>query len=77
MSPRSRHGGAFTISADEEAARLQVVVVEEIMCAVYRTPQVGEFSQALICRISLEAKMFGLFSRISLSITFPVQIGSK
>ena len=44
MSPRSRHGGACTISAGEEAALLQVFVVEEIMCAIYRTPQVGEFS---------------------------------
>ena len=75
MSPWSRHGGACTISAGEEAAHLQVIVVEEIMCAIYRTPQVGEFSQALICRISLEAKKV-LFQKY-LSITFPVQIGLK
>ena len=28
------------------------------MCAIYRTPQVGEFIKTLICRISLEAKIF-------------------
>ena len=35
-SPGSRHGGAQTGSAGEETATLQVVVVEEIMCAIYR-----------------------------------------
>ena len=35
-SPGSRHGGARTGSAGEETAGLQVVVVEEIMCAKCR-----------------------------------------
>ena len=43
-SPGSRHGGARTGSAGEETAGLQVIVVEEIMCVIYRTPEVGEFS---------------------------------
>ena len=49
MSPGSRHGGAVTISAGEEAALLQVLVVDEIMCAVLRTPHIGEFSETLNC----------------------------
>ena len=61
MSPRSRHGGACTISAGEEAALLQVVVVDEIMCSVYQTPQVGEFSETLICRISLMQNIWACF----------------
>ena len=40
-SPGARYGGAFTGSAGEETARI-VVVIEEIMSAIYRAPQVGE-----------------------------------
>ena len=61
-SPGSRHGVARTGPTGEEMALLQVVVVEEILCAIYRAEQ-GEFSETLIYRISLEAKMFGLLSR--------------
>ena len=75
MSPRSRHGGACTISAGEEAALLQVVVVEEIMCAIYRTPQVGEIIKTIVSRISLEAKIFFVLFQNYLSITAPVQTG--
>ena len=39
--PWARYGGAFTGSAAEETARI-VVVIEEIMSAIYRAPQVGE-----------------------------------
>ena len=42
-SPGARYGGAFTGSAAEETARI-VVVIEKIMCTIYRTPQVGEIS---------------------------------
>ena len=56
-SPGSRHGGARTGSAGEETATLQVVVVEEMMCAKCRAEQ-GEIGKTLVCRISLEAKFF-------------------
>ena len=42
-SPGARYGGAFTGSAGVETATLQVVVVEEIMSAIYRAKQ-GEIS---------------------------------
>ena len=72
-SPGSRHGVARTGPTGEEIATLQVVVIEEILCAIYRAEQ-SEFSETLIYRISLEAKMVAFQNYVS--ITAPVQTGS-
>ena len=73
-SPGSRHSVTRTGPAGEEAATLQVVVEDEIMCVIYRAEQ-GEVRKTLIYKICLKAKMFGLFSRNICQLPFLSRLG--